>query len=285
MPSRSPEPAAADPVPVDLLIVGALTIDRFADGTTAPGGSVLHGARAASASGYAIGAVTVAGSEPEAAAGLEELGRLAHVHAERAENTVRFGHRDTPHGRELVVEQAPPTLACPKRAFVPAAVLYAPVANEFGTALGGQRHDGAWRAAILQGWLRTLEPGRRVQPLPLTALADGLIELLAGFDALIASVEDLLAVATGPAAQLDALRRRMGAGPLIVLTDGAAGAWLDDPGGRRLQRPPVHLEARRTTGAGDAFAAVLAAELTRGTPPATAAEKACGAVARMLGGA
>ena len=33
--------------PLDLLVVGSLTIDRFADGSLAPGGSVLHATRSA----------------------------------------------------------------------------------------------------------------------------------------------------------------------------------------------------------------------------------------------
>ena len=49
------------------------------------------------------------------------------------------------------------------------------------------------RAAILQGWLRSLEEGTEVQPLPLRALPLPLVDGIAGFDLLVASREDLVA--------------------------------------------------------------------------------------------
>ena len=45
-----------------LLIVGGLTIDRFADGSRAPGGSVLHAGLAAAAEGAQVTTLTVAGA-------------------------------------------------------------------------------------------------------------------------------------------------------------------------------------------------------------------------------
>lgn len=274
-----PEPP---PHAIDLLVVGALTIDRFADGSTAPGGSVLHAARAARASGYTVGVVTVVGSEPEARAALHELGELGGVHAERADRTLRFGHRETMSGRELILEASAPQLACPAREFDPGAVLYAPVAAEFGAGLGGQSYAGAVRGAILQGWLRSLEVGRRVNPLSFTALGRDLVEVLGRCAVLVASREDLLAMGPEPGVQLDALRERFGHAPVLVVTDGPAGAWLDTTSGRVLVAPSRVSQDPGAVGAGDAFAAILTAELGRGTTPMLAAERAASAVATIL---
>lgn len=275
-----PEPAPPDRV--DLLVVGALTIDRFADGTTAAGGSVLHATRAAAANGYAVGVVTVAGPEPEVTATLRELGNLGHIHAERVERTLRFEHRETARRRSLILETPVVPLACPARALLPAAVLYAPVAGEFGAGLAGQQYHGAYRAAILQGWLRALQPGHPVDPVPLSAMGDELVAVLGAFDVLIASTEDLEAVAAEPDAQLDRLRDRFGPTPRLVVTDGSAGTWLDDGGNRVRVVPPVTVMARHSVGAGDAFAALIAAELARGTALRAAAELATEAVIRIL---
>lgn len=267
---------------VDLLVVGALTVDHFADGSSAAGGSALHATRAASAAGYATAVVTIAGDEPEAMSGLTELVRLARLHVLRADRSVDFVHRDTPAGRELVLGRQPPMLPSIATELDPRSVLYAPVAAEFGADLAGLRFAAATRGAILQGWLRSLEPGRTVLPLSLTALHDDLVTILADFDALFASTEDLRAVAATPATQLDALRDRFGARPLLVVTDGTAGAWLDEPGARRLVAPPTVVDDVSTVGAGDAFAAVMLVELGRGRGAADAARQATDAVGRLL---
>jgi sugar/nucleoside kinase (ribokinase family) len=275
-----PEPAPPDRV--DLLVVGALTIDRFADGTTAAGGSVLHAARAAAANGYAVGVVTVAGPEPEAATALRELTGLGTVHVQRAKHTLRFHHAETARGRELTVEQPAAPLSHPAHLSHAAAVLYAPVADELGADLVGGHDAAAIRTAILQGWLRSLEPGHRVDSLPLSAMSDMLVAVLSGFDTLIASREDLRAVAGSPDAQLDGLRARFGSTPRLVVTDGAAGAWLDDGGSRTRIVPRVTVRAAHTVGAGDAFAALITAELARGTALRPAAELATERVVRLL---
>lgn len=282
MPPESPLASRSNPELVDVLIVGALTIDRFADGTTAAGGSVLHASRAAAANGYAVGVVTVAGPEPEAAIALRELGVLGHLHAERVERTLRFEHRETAHGRGLSLESPPVPLECLERDILPVAVLYAPVAGEFGAGLAGQKYDGAYRAAILQGWLRTLEQGHRVDRLPLSAMSDALVAVLSGFGVLFASTEDLAAVAADPADQLDALRARFGSTPRLVVTDGPAGAWLDEGSSRARIAPRVTVTSRHTVGAGDAFAALITAELARGMALREAAERAIEAVVRLL---
>lgn len=281
MPLEPPLATRSGPPSVDLLIVGALTIDRFEDGSTAAGGSVLHAARATAAAGYRPAVVTVAGDEPEAAAALAELAGYGLVHCEHAQATLRFRHRETAAGRELVLAGPAPALACPPLALSPAAVLYAPVASEIGPSLGGQHYDGALRAAILQGWLRRLEPGARVDPLPLTALTQMDVALRA-FDLIVASSEDLRAAASNPSAQLDALRARCGPHPCLVVTDGPAGSSVDRAGTRTQVLPPAVVKAQATVGAGDAFAAIMATELGRGADALDAARLATLATVRLL---
>jgi sugar/nucleoside kinase (ribokinase family) len=280
-PTPTPQPEARH---LDLLVVGALTVDHFADGSRAAGGSAMHATRAATSAGYTTAVLTVAGHEPEATAGLAELATTAALHVVRAEHSVSFGHRDTSAGRELVLESTAPTLVAPAADVAPRAALFAPVAGEFGADLAGHHYDIAVRGAILQGWLRSLDPGRRVEPLSLGALADDLVAVLAGFDILTASTEDLRAVAGSPAAQLDALRDHFGDRPLLVVTDGAAGAWLDGPIERQRIVPRSIVESASTVGAGDAFAAVMLVELSRGRAPVDAAQRATEAVVRLLTG-
>src|SRR5688572_17348215 len=91
-----------DSPPLDLVVLGGLTIDRFADGSSSPGGSVLHIARAAAPRGLRVGIVTHAGPEPEARAGLEELHHLATiVESSPQPATTSFRHQETPEGRQL----------------------------------------------------------------------------------------------------------------------------------------------------------------------------------------
>ena len=59
----------------------------------------------------------------------------------------------------------------------------------------------------------------------------------------------------------------------VVITDGASGAWVRDLNG--LQHiPSPKVEAVDTTGAGDMFAGVLAAQLADGAPLTDAVEAA-----------
>jgi sugar/nucleoside kinase (ribokinase family) len=271
------------PHAVDLLVVGGLTVDYFADGSSAAGGSVVHASRAARAAGLRVGVVTLSGDEAEARDGLRELGELATVHAVRVPASIGFRHHEQGGHRVLVLTQRGSPLTCPTRALQPRAVLYAPVAAEIGAGVGGQVYPRAATAAILQGWLRTLDQGRPVRPTPLAALDPALVKRLRTFDLLVASGEDLAAVAAEPGDQLDQLRATFGPRPLLAVTGGPSGAWLD--GG---DRPRWHVAPERvitgtpTTGAGDVFAAILAAQLARGVDPAAAAEAGTAAAVAYL---
>jgi len=257
--------------PVDLLVVGGLTVDRFADGSSAPGGSVLHIARAAAPRGLRLGVVTVAGPEPEARAGLDELRRLAaSVDWTDADATLTFIHREDRNGRRLTLEKSggQVRLDGPTAASGARTVLVAPLAGEVGadeiTRLADDRPTGA----ILQGFLRAAAEDGEVRPLPLSDLDPGLVDALGRFDLLVGSREDLAADETEPWDQLTALRRRFGSKPDLVLTDGVRGVWTE---GEHLPVPRAVMGVS-TVGAGDILAAFLTASSS--DPTRTLADRA-----------
>jgi sugar/nucleoside kinase (ribokinase family) len=261
---RTESPSGA----LDLLVIGGLTIDRFADGSSAPGGTVLHVARAAAGRGLRLGVVTVAGPEPEADAGLDELRQLAqHLEVAPHAASATFGLQEDAAGRRLRLVrcggqvQLDPATAARRTA---RAVLYAPIAGEIDLqTLGGARGELA-TGAILQGWLRTLTEGAEVRPLRSASLPSDLRSRLGELDVLVASREDLLAEASRPADQLAELRRAFGSGPHLVVTDGRDGLLLGHAGGGEPERLPVPwlVDDVPTVGAGD----VLAAFLIAGSP-------------------
>jgi sugar/nucleoside kinase (ribokinase family) len=265
-----PEPALAprsEAGPVDLLLVGGVTIDRFAGGRVAAGGSVLHGARAAAASGRRVGVITVAGPEPDAQGALVELARLTGtLKSNTAPASITFRHRESQAGRRLWLERSGGTVDLPPRfhrEVLAGAILYAPVMHEIPVAALGVS-DRPWRrAAVLQGWLRVATEGEEVQVVPPAQLSDEIVAALASLDVLIASREDLAAAAAEPHDQLRILRATIGPGPLLVVTDGEDGAWfdIDRPEIRRRRRwhlaVPRRVDGVATTGAGDVFAALF----------------------------
>jgi hypothetical protein len=79
----------------ELLIVGGLTIDRFADGSSAPGGSVIHSGLAAVEEGVPGVILTVAGDEPEAREGLRLLEGLGAVQRQPSATTTTYRHDES----------------------------------------------------------------------------------------------------------------------------------------------------------------------------------------------
>ncbi len=256
--------------PLDLLVVGGLTVDYFGE-RSAAGGSVLHATRAGVHAGLRLAALTAADSEPDAIAGLAEIAAAGRLLNEPAATTIGFGHRETPSGRVLTFEARGVSITISADqidALQPAAVLLAPVAGEIDPAAlassaGGTAHP--LRAAILQGWLRVLEVGRVVRPLPLSRLAAELVGALGELALLVASREDLQADASDPQAQLAALRSAIGPGPILIVTDGVEGAWFDADEGIGHVPVPFRVDDVPTVGAGDAYAAILAVRLAAGS--------------------
>lgn len=273
----------------ETLIVGGLTIDRFTDGSVAPGGSVLHAGLATRAEGARLTTLTVAGDEPAARDGLarlSELGRLAH---QRVPSTTVYRHEERDGMRVLLLEaRAAPIEAdgLPDLGH-PGVALIAPIADEVSPslvdALRAQLRP-AWVVMLIQGWLRRLEEGEEVLPLALDALSAAQRQVIADADAVVASTEDLVEAPGDPFAQAAELRHRAGSKPIIVVTLGTEGYLLDDPAQDRVVAsvPRRVVTGVSAVGAGDIFGAGLAVNLARGARPVAAADLATDRVIRVL---
>src|SRR5918992_2057994 len=114
----------------ELLIVGGLTIDSFSDGTSAPGGSVIHAGRAAVAEGATLTILTVAGDEPEAAIGLQQLADMGDLIHQRTPSTVTYGHGEMAGRRVLTYLASAGPIVPPALTDPPEVALLAPIADE-----------------------------------------------------------------------------------------------------------------------------------------------------------
>jgi sugar/nucleoside kinase (ribokinase family) len=274
------------PDALDLLVVGGLTIDRFADGSSVPGGSVTHIARAAASRGLRVGVVAVAGPEPVAQAGLAELRRLAAVvQVAVGTETATFRHSGTRTERRLYLDRRGADVdidAADLGRLLSRALLFAPVAGEVRAHTLDLGDAERQRAAILQGWLRTTDPDSQVRSLALAALDPAVLRALGRLDLLVASRDDMLAEGDDASNQLHALRRAVGNGPSLVLTDGANGLWLNVGESQRYVAAPWRVDGVSTVGAGDVLAAFMLVALAAERRPAEAAQQAMRLVAEVL---
>ncbi|MGZ8563736.1 MAG: PfkB family carbohydrate kinase, partial [Candidatus Limnocylindria bacterium] len=229
---------------------------------------VVHATRAAAAAGWRVATITAAGPEPEAVVAVGELATLGPSRVTPVESSIRFAIHEEGRGRQLVLESRGGGLhvsAARVKAIAPRAVLLAPIAGELSASAVRACASVPIRVAALQGWLRHLVPGDEAHPLALVALGEKLSAALGELDALVASNEDLARVAPRPREQLEGLRAHLGPRPLLVVTAGSDGAWLDDPA-NGIRHLPVarRLAEAPTIGAGDAFAGLLALGLAHG---------------------
>jgi sugar/nucleoside kinase (ribokinase family) len=274
---------------IELLVVGALTIDRFPDGSAAPGGSVLHATRAAARARASITVVTAAGAEPEAQDGLRELRDMATVVLEEVPHTLVFEHDEEDGRRRLKLlgnVRLRPDVRQLQR-MRPRAMLLAPVGGELDpTALGmiDEAVEARVRVATLQGWLRRREEDGRVMPTALGDLPQAVLAGLRNCDVVIVSHEDLGRDESEPDAAVALDVRRWLPGPGVLVTWGGAGHVRADAGAREptVVRRRAVIEGTTTVGAGDAFAAVFAIQLAKGASLSVAARGADAAVERWL---
>jgi sugar/nucleoside kinase (ribokinase family) len=273
----------------ELLILGGLTVDHFADGRTAPGGSVIHSGLAAAAEGVRPTLLTVAGDEPEARAGRNRLRTFGEVIAQRAPRTTTFAHRDDGGRRVLTLEASTDPIVAPGALHPHDVLLAAPIGDELPPATVA-RVRGMVRprstVMLIQGWLRRLAVGHAVHPLPLDELGEDHWACFAAADAIVVSTEDLAERPEDPFAQAALLRHRVGSRPIIALTLGPHGYLLDDPNAERIIAavPRRIVDGVPTVGAGDTFGAALAIHLARGDDPVAAAEIATDRVIALLDG-
>ena len=272
----------------ELLIIGGLTIDRFADGLSAAGGSVIHAGRAAVAEAVRPAFLTVAGEEPEARDGLEQLATMGDVVRLPSVSTTTFAHAERDGRRVLTLERQSAPLNAARPPAAAAALLAAPIADELPASvlrplIAATRPSLV--VCLIQGWLRHLDPGSPVRPIPLDEVGDETWLALGSTDVVVVSTEDLAETPHDPFAQAAALRARLGDRPVLVLTLGAQGHVLDDPAASRVvaSMPRRVVTDVPMVGAGDTFGAALTIQLARGlTDPARASEAASDRVIAML---
>jgi sugar/nucleoside kinase (ribokinase family) len=273
----------------EMLIVGALTIDRFTDGSVAPGGSVLHAGLAARSEDTRLVTLTVAGDEPAARDGVARLRELGQLSCQAVPLTTVYRHEERHGERVLVLEARAAPIAADGLGDLgrPDVALIAPIADEVSPSLvDALRAELSPDRVVLlvQGWLRRLVEGEEVLPLPLDALSAEQERVMAQADTIVVSTEDLVEAPGDPFTQAAELRRRAGPEPILVLTLGTEGYLLDDPA---LDRIVASVPRRIVTGisangAGDTFGAGLAINLARGVMPTEAADLATEVVIRML---
>lgn len=272
-----------------LLIAGGLTIDRFADGTTAPGGSVLHAGLAATAEGARPTFLTVAGDEPAARAGLDRLRALGEVLHQPAVRTTAYRHDESGPRRVLILEASGEPIDPAPAGRLPSAevALLAPIADELPPpTVRALRSALRPRLTVLliQGWLRWLAVGEPVRPLALDEVDSATWEVFGEADAIVLSTEDLADGIGDPFTQAARLRHHLGRAPLLVLTLGSEGYLLDDPAADNIVAsvPRAVVTDVPMVGAGDTFGATLALHLARGESTIAAAEAATERVIAVL---
>ena len=266
--------------PVDLLIVGGLTIDVL-DGKDVVGGAARYATEAALAAGLRVGLHTVSGPEPAAREAVDRFARQADVAWHEAATSIVYEHHGAHDERRLRQRSGtePIRVLDPDRVPPARAVLFAPVAGEVAVeAIRAVR--APVRAAGLQGWLRQTDAGGWVSRRRLPTVDAALADALRGLDVLLASVDELGGEA-GPDG-IGRLRAWAGGVPELVVTAGAAGAWVDDGSGAPRHVPAEVVTGRHTIGAGDAFAAVLTAQRGAGLDLHAAAVAAARSTARYL---
>jgi sugar/nucleoside kinase (ribokinase family) len=277
------------PPPHDLLVAGALTVDRFTDDRTAPGGSVVHAGTAAANGGALLATVTVCGDEPAAHDGLRRLGGFGPLTRQASPSSVGYRHEESDGQRVLVYESGCDPLSPETMRQAPAArvALLAPIADELpAAAIDALRGAIAPERTVLliQGWLRELRLGQPVRPKALADLAPETRAAFAAADALVVSTEDLAETPGDPFGQAALLRAAVGDAPIVVVTLGAEGFLLDDPAEPRIVAsvPRRVIDDVPNVGAGDTFGAALAVALGAGRAPLVAANQAAEAVIAML---
>lgn len=240
---------------IDLLAVGHVARDEFADAEWRLGGTALYAAVAAARLGHRTALVTRVG--PAERDALErrcgEEGIELHALASPVTTTFAFRY-DSAGRRELTLRERARTIGredVAGRLRVPRAVVYASIAHELASPLFGTITAPA-SVLVAQGYLRGWESGGRIVPREWTESA----AMLAAVGTAVVSEDDL-------AGELG-LAERWSLTTPVVVTLAERGARVYEAGAGRDVPGFAADRVLDQTGAGDAFAAGLALALADG---------------------
>lgn len=257
----------------DFLVLGHVTCDLLADGTSRLGGTALYAAVTAVRLGYRVAVYTAAGDDLDLAPlqgmdGVEVARRPSPTDTVFA-NRYRAGRREQfLLGRAAALDIE----GLPSEWWTARLVLLGAVAQEVAPSWAGL-FPRSTVAACLQGWLRAWDDVGRVH----FSSWEEAERWLPALDAAFLSLEDV-----GGRRGLAATYARHC--PLLVLTEGARGATLYDHG-RPCRVPAFPAREVDPTGAGDVFAAAFLLRLSEGATPPVAAHFAAAAAALSVQGA
>jgi 1D-myo-inositol 3-kinase len=257
----------------DFLVVGHVTRDLLADGTSRLGGTAFYAAVTADRLGCRVAVYTAAGPELDWNP-LQRAAGEATVVCRPAAASTTFHNRYQGGAREqFLFNRAAPLLPeeLPVEWQAAPVVLLGPVAQEV-TPAWVDLFPRSTVGACLQGWLRGWDEAGRVGFAPWEEAAPW----LARFSAAFMSVEDV-------AGQRSWAERYADHCPLLIMTEGARGATLYDQH-QATPIAPFPVQEVDPTGAGDVFAAAFLLRLAEGAAPPEAARFAAAAAALSVQG-
>jgi sugar/nucleoside kinase (ribokinase family) len=252
--------------PIDYLAIGHITIDQTPAGPRL-GGSAAFAALTAQALGWRAGIVTAWAEELP-------LGPLADLPILNlgAEKSSTFENTYTSAGRVQHYSGEAPFLEyhlIPEAWRNPRILHLAPVAREVSPRIMKYVQD-SFLGVTPQGWLRQWDASGRVS---VTHWEEGTL-VLNRAEAAVLSRSDVNADQTQ-------IERLAAACPLLVVTDGDAGATLYTQGDEHHLSAPA-AQVVDPTGAGDIFAAAFFVQLYQGVEPREAARFASQLAARSV---
>lgn len=227
--------------PIDYLMVGHLTLDKFGDRYRL-GGTATYAGLTAAALGLRVGIVTSWGEEIEES----RLGSIPIIN-NKSEHSTIFENLETPYGRVQRILKVAPGIELyqiPETWRTASIVHLGPVAQEIDLTLIRQ-FPAALIGVTPQGWLREWDREGKVSTTDW--LEASFVLERAG--AAVISLEDV-------DGDEERLEKMAAACPVLAVTEGSQGVrlyWNGDV--RRFTPPPVTVVD--STGAGDIFAAAF----------------------------
>jgi 1D-myo-inositol 3-kinase len=253
----------------EFVVIGHVTRDLHADGSTSIGGTAAFAALAAQRLGLRAGVVTCAAPDLLADLAKVLMGVMVVAQPSRASTVFEHIYQD---GRRYQYLRA--RAEDIKSELVPSAwkaasvVLLGPVAQEVDPLIASF-FPQSLRGATPQGWLRRWDETGLVSPARWTQAAVALPHL----HVLVLSREDIAwhdEAVVAAAEDSDTLEQWRAQVSILVVTDGANGAFVYHEG--KIEHfPAFHAVERDPTGAGDVFAAAFLIHLARSGDVAAAA--------------